>query len=270
MRCTSPSLRPHYRASPRLRSRIFTAFHGLRREPPGSALSRCLTTAAGFASATDRSVALPCRAFAAGLRPSRFQIGPPAWYRAPWRLPGTDSHRQATTSFRSGHDRWTTTSVISGRTSWSTRLRRVGRGLSIVDDLGGDGIQGVYGPVDEILRLAAGGRFPALLPVAADAELKHGPGLLLPASGLEGSSLQPGPQFRPRTSGRRWPGRATDLARRPAVTPRRRGAGSSACPVDGTPGTCGQPRHSCAGSGNQAMSLPPPAYNDPGTSPGRR
>ena len=30
--------------------------------------------------------------------------------RAPWRLPGPDFHRQTTTSFRSGHDRWTITS----------------------------------------------------------------------------------------------------------------------------------------------------------------
>jgi hypothetical protein len=31
--------------------------------------------------------------------PARFQAKPPACYRAPWRLPGTDLHRQATTSF---------------------------------------------------------------------------------------------------------------------------------------------------------------------------
>jgi hypothetical protein len=41
---------------------------------------------------------------------ARFQARPPACYRAPWRLPGPDFHRQATTSFRSGHNRWTITS----------------------------------------------------------------------------------------------------------------------------------------------------------------
>jgi hypothetical protein len=38
-----------------------------------------------------------------GFDPTRFQTGPPACYRASWQLPGPDSHRQATTSFRSGH-----------------------------------------------------------------------------------------------------------------------------------------------------------------------
>jgi hypothetical protein len=41
---------------------------------------------------------------------AHFQARPPACYRAPWRLPGPDFHRQATTSFRSGHNRWTITS----------------------------------------------------------------------------------------------------------------------------------------------------------------
>jgi len=40
-----------------------------------------------------------------GSDPARFQARPPVCYRAPWRLPGPDFHRQATTSFRSGHDR---------------------------------------------------------------------------------------------------------------------------------------------------------------------
>ncbi len=74
-------------------------FHGLRREPPGSALSRCLTT---------RQASLPLRTAqllpleglsTLGSDPARFQTGPPACYRAPWRLPGPDFHRQATTSF---------------------------------------------------------------------------------------------------------------------------------------------------------------------------
>jgi hypothetical protein len=55
-----------------------------------------------------------------GSSPARFQAEPPACYRAPWRLPGPDFHRQATTSFRSGHDRWTITSMISGRTGCDT------------------------------------------------------------------------------------------------------------------------------------------------------
>jgi len=95
-------------------------FHGLRREPPGSALSSVSNDAAGFASATDRSVAPPEGLSTLGSSPARFQARPPACYRAPWRLPGPDFHRQATTSFRSGHDRWTITSMISGRTGCST------------------------------------------------------------------------------------------------------------------------------------------------------
>ena len=34
-----------------------------------------------------------------GSRPARFQTRPPACDRAPWRLPGPDLHRLATTSF---------------------------------------------------------------------------------------------------------------------------------------------------------------------------
>ena len=74
-------------------------FHGLRREPPGSALSSVSNDAAGFASATDRSVAPLQGLSTLGSDPPRFQNGPPACYRAPWRLPGPDFHRQATTSF---------------------------------------------------------------------------------------------------------------------------------------------------------------------------
>jgi hypothetical protein len=33
-----------------------------------------------------------------GFDPARFQTEPPACYRAPWRLPGPDSHRLATAS----------------------------------------------------------------------------------------------------------------------------------------------------------------------------
>src|ERR1035438_6573664 len=74
-------------------------FHGLRREPPGSAPSSVSNDAAGFASATDRSVAPPKGLSTLGFSPARFQAGPPACYRAPWRLPGPDFHRQATTNF---------------------------------------------------------------------------------------------------------------------------------------------------------------------------
>jgi hypothetical protein len=35
----------------------------------------------------------------AEIHPAHFQTGPPACYRAPWRLPGPDFHLQATTSF---------------------------------------------------------------------------------------------------------------------------------------------------------------------------
>ncbi|GDY34105.1 hypothetical protein GTS_57380 [Gandjariella thermophila] len=66
--------------------------------------------AAGFASATDRSVASPTGLSTLGFDPARFQTKPPACYRASWQLPGPDSHRQATTSFRPSHDRWTITS----------------------------------------------------------------------------------------------------------------------------------------------------------------
>ena len=44
----------------------------------------------------------------------RFPPTPAACYRAPWRLPGPDSHRLATASFRSGHDRYTITSQSLG------------------------------------------------------------------------------------------------------------------------------------------------------------
>jgi hypothetical protein len=50
--------RPHTPRSPsRLHLQDLHRFHGLHREPPGSALPRYLTTRQGFANATDRSVA---------------------------------------------------------------------------------------------------------------------------------------------------------------------------------------------------------------------
>ena len=54
--------------------------------------------AAGFASATDRTLAPPKGLSTLGFDPTRFQTEPPACYRASWQLPGPDSHRQATTS----------------------------------------------------------------------------------------------------------------------------------------------------------------------------
>ena len=45
-----------------------------------------------------------------GFDPTRFQTEPPTCYQASWQLPGPDFHRQATTSFPSGHDLWTITS----------------------------------------------------------------------------------------------------------------------------------------------------------------
>ena len=50
-----------------------------------------------------------------GFDPTRFQIEPPACYRASWQLPGRDSHPQATTSLCQIRSTQTTTSN-SGRT----------------------------------------------------------------------------------------------------------------------------------------------------------
>ena len=73
-------------------------FHGLRREPPGSALSRYLTTRQTSLSLRTAQLLPPSGLVTLGFDPVRFQTKPPACYRAPWRLPGPDSHRQATTS----------------------------------------------------------------------------------------------------------------------------------------------------------------------------
>ncbi len=54
---------------------------------------------------------------------ARFQARTPACYRASWQLPGPDLHRQATTSFRSGHDRWTITSCSLGAPAACTTPR---------------------------------------------------------------------------------------------------------------------------------------------------
>ena len=76
--------------------------------PPGDILVE--------AQAEDRSVAPPV----AGLLTLRFDAGrfpptPAACYRAPWRLPGPDSHRLATASLRPGHGP-TAHLLITGRT----------------------------------------------------------------------------------------------------------------------------------------------------------
>ena len=128
-----PSSRRHHLNVPRpltpespsrLRLQDLHRFHGLHREQPGSALPQCLTTRQASLHATDRSVASPKGLSTLGSALARFQTGTPACYRAPWQLPGPDFHRQATTSFRSGHDRWTITSMLSGRTGCSTSPAR--------------------------------------------------------------------------------------------------------------------------------------------------
>ena len=98
----------------RLRLQDLHRFHGLHREQPGSALPQCLTTRQASLHATDRSVASPKGLSTLGSALARFQARTPACYRASWQLPGPDFHRQATTSFRSGHDRWTITSCSLG------------------------------------------------------------------------------------------------------------------------------------------------------------
>jgi hypothetical protein len=45
---------------------------------------------------------------------ARFQTTPAACYRAPWRLPGPDSHRQATTSLRRSATLYGVTSSLLG------------------------------------------------------------------------------------------------------------------------------------------------------------
>jgi len=108
----SPS-RPH--------SRIFAASMAFAVNRPARLSLRCLTTRQASLALRTAQL-LPLTGLSTpGSSPARFQTELPACYRAPWRLPGPDFHRQATTSFRSGHDRYTITSTISGRTGWSTR-----------------------------------------------------------------------------------------------------------------------------------------------------
>ena len=85
-------------------------FHGLRPERRGSALpfpalAGTFTARQASLDATDRSVAPPFTGLLTlGFDPARFQTEPPACYRASWQLPGPDSHRLATTSFRSSQN----------------------------------------------------------------------------------------------------------------------------------------------------------------------
>jgi hypothetical protein len=70
-----------------------------------------LTTPQASLHATDRIIAPPVTGLLTlGFNTGRFPPTLPACYRASWQLPGPDSHRQATTSFRPRHDRWTITS----------------------------------------------------------------------------------------------------------------------------------------------------------------
>jgi hypothetical protein len=85
-------------------------FHGLHRERPGSALPQCLTTRQASLALRTAELLPPKGLSTLGSDPTRFQTEPPACYRASWQLPGPDSHRQATTSFRPRHGRKATTS----------------------------------------------------------------------------------------------------------------------------------------------------------------
>jgi hypothetical protein len=104
----------------RLRFQDLRRFHGLRPSAPGSApprpthTGRRVTTRQASLHVTDRSVAHPHPGRSTlGFDPARFQTTPPACYRAPWRLPGPDSHRQATTSLRISHQSFTRSTTNS-------------------------------------------------------------------------------------------------------------------------------------------------------------
>ena len=107
-----PSCRAHLLPMPfplprrvprRLHLQVFGAFHGLRRDFSGSALSCPL---AGLASRGCRirlmlrpGQSLPPKGLLTlGSDAGRFPPTPPACYRASWQLPGRDSHPLATTS----------------------------------------------------------------------------------------------------------------------------------------------------------------------------
>ena len=66
---------------------------------PDTTLRQLSNDAAGFASCYGPLSRSPKNGLSTlGFDPARFQTKPPVCYRAPWRLPGPDSHRQATTS----------------------------------------------------------------------------------------------------------------------------------------------------------------------------
>ena len=62
--------------------------------------------------------------------PARFQTKPPACYRAPWRLPGPDFHRQATTSLRT---RSTATSRLHLLLCWAHAAEPGCRGANLIN-----------------------------------------------------------------------------------------------------------------------------------------
>lgn len=77
---------------------ISAARHSLHPRPHGW---RPLTTPQASLHAADRIFAPPLQGLLTlGFDPTRFQMKPPACYRATWQLPEPDSHRQATTSLR--------------------------------------------------------------------------------------------------------------------------------------------------------------------------
>ena len=126
---------PSERSAPSYAEESFAAafqdlhrFHGLHREPPGSALPQCLTTRQASLPLRTAQLLPPTGLSTLGFDPARFQTKPPACYRASWQLPGPDSHRQATTSFRSGHD-LSNHLLITGRTGCSIKSAQVDNAL---------------------------------------------------------------------------------------------------------------------------------------------
>jgi hypothetical protein len=104
----SPSERstpPTPGSSSRQHSRFFTASMAFTLRD-GARLSLIpliagtFTTRQASRDAADRSVASPDGLVTLHFDAGRFPPAPAACYRAPWRLPGPDSHRLATTSFR--------------------------------------------------------------------------------------------------------------------------------------------------------------------------
>jgi hypothetical protein len=59
-----------------------------------------------------------------GSDPARFQTEPPACYRAPWRLPGPDFHRQAATSLRTRRNTMALGHGVTSYPAGRTRNRR--------------------------------------------------------------------------------------------------------------------------------------------------